>query len=326
MNVSGLCLRQFNYGSSTGTSQRLLQVLRNGQACPKCVLRYRQQNRFSHSPADDPNFSSIVDNPPTLVRAGRRHGRGLIILALVPITAFALGTWQVQRLGWKTKLIAKFEDRLVREPLPLPPQVNPDAISEFDYRRVYATGRLRHDQEMLIGPRIREGENGYLVITPLEREGNAGTILVNRGWIPKKLKRQPDRKEGLPDGEVTISGLLREPWKKNLFTPDNRPELGEFYFPDVQQMANLTGSQPVWVEETMDPDLLKDYDRKAKGIPIGRPAEINLINNHVQYIFTCYFSHAMDGGTQTPARHSEESPTKQGVAVKMLQTLVPEWK
>jgi surfeit locus 1 family protein len=169
----------------------------------------------------------------------------------VPITAFALGTWQVQRLDWKTKLMAKAEDRIAREPLPLPPQVNPEAISDFDYRRVSAVGRLRHDQEMLIGPRIRDGENGYLVVTPLEREGNASTILVNRGWIPKRLKRQSDRKEGLVDGEVTISGLLREPWKKNLFTPDNRPELGEFYFPDVQQMAALTGSQPVWIEETM---------------------------------------------------------------------------
>jgi surfeit locus 1 family protein len=148
-------------------------------------------------------------------------------------------------------LIAKFEDRLIREPLPVPPQVNPDAIGEFDYRRVYATGRLQHDQEMLIGPRVREGENGYLVVTPLERDGNASTILVNRGWIPKRLKRQSDRKEGLPDGEVMISGLLREPWKKNLFTPDNRPELREFYFPDVQQMAALTGSQPVWIEEIM---------------------------------------------------------------------------
>ncbi|KAI9860011.1 MAG: surf-like protein [Trichoglossum hirsutum] len=286
MNVFGLHLRQFNYGGSTRTSQRLLQGLRKSRSCPACAQRYKQQKRFSHSPADDPNFSSIVDNPPTLVKTGRRHGPGLIVLALVPITAFALGTWQVQRLEWKTKLIAKFEDRLIREPLPVPPQVNPDAIGEFDYRRVYATGRLQHDQEMLIGPRVREGENGYLVVTPLERDGNASTILVNRGWIPKRLKRQSDRKEGLPDGEVMISGLLREPWKKNLFTPDNRPELREFYFPDVQQMAALTGSQPVWIEEIMDPDLLKAYDREAKGIPIGRPAEVNLRNTHAQYIFT----------------------------------------
>lgn len=148
-------------------------------------------------------------------------------------------------------MISKFEDRLTRTPLPLPPRIDPLAIKDFDYRRVYTTGCLRHDQEMLIGPRLRDGTNGYLVVTPLERDDNASTILVNRGWIAKGFQRQIDRKEGLPTGQVKVQGLLREPWSKNIFTPANRPDIGEFYFPDVQQMADLTGSQPVWIEETM---------------------------------------------------------------------------
>ena len=104
---------------------------------------------------------------------------------------------------------------------------------------------------MLIGPRMHDGNDGYLVITPLEREGKGTTVLVNRGWIPKKFKAQKKRPDGLPSGMVTVEGLLREPWKKNMFTPDNSPQTKEFYFPDVLQMAQLTGSQPVWIEETM---------------------------------------------------------------------------
>ena len=140
---------------------------------------------------------------------------------------------------------------MVREPLPLPPRIDPDAIHEFDYRRVYATGQFRHDRELLLGPRLHEGTNGYFVITPLEREGDGSTVLVNRGWIKKDLRDQKDRPEGLPTGMVTVEGLLREPWKKNFFTPENRPDLDEYYFPDVKQMAEITGSQPVWIEETM---------------------------------------------------------------------------
>lgn len=142
-------------------------------------------------------------------------------------------------------------------------------IPEFDYRRIVATGEFRHDQEMLIGPRMHEGEEGYIVITPLERktatttttttttteqsenDDSKNTVLINRGWISKKFKNQSDRPEGVPRGEVVVEGLLREPIKKNYFTPDNRPDKGEFYFPDVQQMAELTGSQPVLIEETM---------------------------------------------------------------------------
>ena len=207
---------------------------------------------------------------------------------MIPIIAFGLGTWQVQRLTWKSELIARFEDRLVRDPLPLPGRIDPESVKDFDYRRVYATGHFRHDQEMLIGPRMMEGKDGYLVVTPLERDGEGTTVLVNRGWIDKQHKDQKSRPEGLPQGEVTVEGLLREPWKKNMFTPDNNLAKGEFYFPDVVQMAERTGSQAVWVEETMQPDLIVSWDREAKGVPIGRPAEVNLRNNHAQYIFTWY--------------------------------------
>ncbi|KAF7542555.1 hypothetical protein G7046_g10150 [Stylonectria norvegica] len=205
-----------------------------------------------------------------------------------PVPVFlAVRIANVQRLGWKSELIAKFEDRLVRDPLPLPPTIDPDRVNEFDYRRVYATGRFRHDLEMLIGPRIRDGVDGYMVVTPLERE-NGTTILVNRGWIDKTHRAQKTRPDGLPSGEVTVEGLLREPWKKNMFTPDNRPDKCEFYFPDVKQMAQLTGSQPVWVEATIEPEFMQMVDYEARGIPFGRAAEVNLRNTHAQYIFTWY--------------------------------------
>ena len=184
--------------------------------------------------------------------------------------------------------MARFEDRLVRDPLPLPPQIDPDAIKDFDYRRVYARGKFRHDQEMLIGPRLHDGDDGYLVITPLDRsaqfpdaKGNS-TVLVCRGWIPKAKAAKSARPAGLYDGEVIVEGLLREPWKKNMFTPNNKPEDNAWYFPDVHQMAEHTGSQTVWIEETMRPDLIASYQRESKGIPIGRAPEVNLRNNHTQ--------------------------------------------
>jgi len=135
---------------------------------------------------------------------------------------------------------------------------------------------------------MHDGKDGYFVITPLEREGGS-TILVNRGWVSKDQRFQQDRDpSSLPRHEITVSGLLREPWKKNMFTPNNAPEQGKFYFPDVAQMASHSGSEPIWIEETMTPSLLESYRREEKGIPIGRAPEVNLRNNHVQYIVTWY--------------------------------------
>ncbi|KAJ5306544.1 hypothetical protein PENANT_c031G09132 [Penicillium antarcticum] len=272
------------WASPTRTVRSTQLRLKLDSICAKCRGQQFRQISQSRQLAESLN---IVDHPARLVRVNKKHGPGLIILALIPIISFGLGAWQIQRLDWKTKLIAKFEDRLVRPPLPLPPRIDPDAISEFDYRRVYATGHLRHDKEMLVGPRMHDGEDGFVVVTPLEREGQS-TVLVNRGWISRKLQNQKDRPQGLPQGEVTVEGLLREPWKKNMFTPDNKPEDGKFYFPDINQMAELSDSQPVWIEQTMVPDLVESYNREAKGIPIGRAAEVNLRNNHSQYIFTWF--------------------------------------
>ncbi|KAI0475813.1 SURF1 family-domain-containing protein [Xylariaceae sp. FL0804] len=300
---------------------------------PFSHTRVRGARPGAENPADEPGFTSPVDHPPTLVRVQRRrHGWGLLVLAAIPLTAFGLGTWQVQRLGWKTELLARLEDRLVQPPLPLPPHVDPQAVRDFDYRRVRARGILRHDREMLVGPRTRDGADGFLVVTPLERapldetaaadaaaaaaqrregrsesgEGDGSTegvvegagreglvdnatILVNRGWIDRAHRdRRTRHPDALPTGEVRVEGLLRQPWKKNVFTPDNRPDRWEFYFPDVHEMAALVGSQPIWVEQTMEPDLLEALENQRKGIPIGRAPEVNLRNNHAQYIFTWY--------------------------------------
>ena len=88
--------------------------------------------------------------------------------------------------------------------------------------------------------------------------------------------------------EVTVEGLLREPYKKNMFTPPNNLQKKEFYFPDIAEMAEFVGAQPVWVEETMETELMETMRRQGKGIPVGRAPEVSLRNNHTQYIFTWY--------------------------------------
>lgn len=50
------------------------------------------QRRLAHNPADNPDFLSVVDNPPNLVKSGGRHGPGLIILGRnAPSTPLANG-------------------------------------------------------------------------------------------------------------------------------------------------------------------------------------------------------------------------------------------
>jgi len=42
----------------------------------------RPRSSEQRQPGDDPSFTSVLDNPPDLVRTGKRHGPGLIILGM----------------------------------------------------------------------------------------------------------------------------------------------------------------------------------------------------------------------------------------------------
>ena len=82
-------------------------------------------------------------------------------------------------------------------------------MDEYEYRKVYAKGHYRHDQEILLGPRTRgDGNAGYFVITPFERD-NGTTILVKRGWISPDKKDPRARPESFEQGEVEVVGLIR---------------------------------------------------------------------------------------------------------------------
>ncbi|RUP46121.1 hypothetical protein BC936DRAFT_147340 [Jimgerdemannia flammicorona] len=48
---------------------------------------------------------------------------GKLILMTVPLITFGLGTWQVQRLRWKTDLIAQLEERMSKAAIPLPKRI-----------------------------------------------------------------------------------------------------------------------------------------------------------------------------------------------------------
>ncbi|KAK9480892.1 SURF1 family-domain-containing protein, partial [Lipomyces japonicus] len=221
-----------------------------------------------------------------------RYKSMMSLMVLMPVISFSLCVWQIKRLKWKTDLVAEYENRLILPPLILPPRLNPEAAANLQYRKVMAKGKFRYDEEILVGPRMYEGEKGYAVITPFERE-NGTKILVNRGWIKESMADQSKRKlEAMPQGNVVIEGLIKLPAKKNYFTPENRPDKNEYYYVDVAEFARTTGSQPVVIEELfnyLNDESYVSWELIADtGEPIGRLPKIDLRNNHFQYIATWF--------------------------------------
>ncbi|XP_041530371.1 surfeit locus protein 1 isoform X3 [Microtus oregoni] len=130
-------------------------------------------------------------------------------LLLIPATAFGLGTWQVQRRKWKLKLIAELESRIMAEPIPLP--ADPMELKNLEYRPVKVRGHFDHSKELYMMPRTkvdpaREArdagrisssmESGAYVVTPFHCSDLGVTILVNRGFVPKKKVNPETRQKG----------------------------------------------------------------------------------------------------------------------------------
>jgi surfeit locus 1 family protein len=200
----------------------------------------------------------------------------------IPMVAvcFALGVWQVQRLQWKTALIAERQARRVAPPLDgLPAAFDP---AKDDFRKVRIVGTFRNDQEMFLAARSRRGNPGYDVVTPFSVKGD-GVILINRGWIPLQRKEPVTRAPGQIEGETAVIGYLRVPPKQGWFVPDNEPKRNFWFWIDVPAMAQYAGLKAV------KPYFLDAGPAENRGgYPLGGVTRFELPNDHLQYAITWF--------------------------------------
>src|SRR5258708_3942995 len=112
---------------------------------------------------------------------------------IIFVILIGLGTWQVQRLHWKTALLASISANMEKPPVPLPEKLdNPRA---WEYRRVTMAGRFLYEHEFLVKPRTRDEVVGADMFVPFERM-SGGTVIVNRGWIPDNMMPAASRPRG----------------------------------------------------------------------------------------------------------------------------------
>jgi len=213
---------------------------------------------------------------------------GLWASALVALPAFlillGLGTWQMQRLEWKAQLLATIEARQAAAPIPLPAELDPEQLTTLSYRRVTVSGTFLHDRELLLLARTRKkigGAVGAHVLTPMvTTDGRA--VLVNRGWVPHDSMAPTRRSQGQVQGQATVTGVLRTPPAPGPFTPDNRPDVDEWYWIDLAAMATATALDLLPVV------VAADATANPGGLPIGGQTRLDVRNDHLQYALTWY--------------------------------------
>jgi surfeit locus 1 family protein len=111
-------------------------------------------------------------------------------------------------------------------------------LEKFEYRKVRVQGRFDHSKEIVMQPRSLltketengggllsdQGKTGAWIITPFILSDRGYAILVNRGWVSKNKIDAKKRSGGQIEGEITLSGVVRNTEHVRLFNPFYRPE------------------------------------------------------------------------------------------------------
>jgi surfeit locus 1 family protein len=219
--------------------------------------------------------------------------RSLLWPALLSLSAFivlcGLGTWQLIRLAEKEAQKAHIEASLSDAAVPLPNAAEWASLSPatYDYRRVTLKGQFENDKEALVFGFITIGERGdtregYFVLTPF-RLADGSVVIVNRGFVPQELRDPALRRQGLVEGEITLTGLMRAPEKRGFFTPYDEPDHNLFFIMDPMAITKAKGLTNV-------APFLVDADRTdiAGRWPEGGHTVVVIVNNHLQYAITWF--------------------------------------
>jgi len=185
-----------------------------------------------------------------------------------------LGTWQVQRLAWKCRLLAQIDAAELAEPIPL-------GDSPLPFAKVSATGRLRPDLTARYGADVRDTRSGPVagaqLLVPLERPG-AAPLLADLGWVPDHAA--PPK---LPAGDVTVAGYVRPAEHQSWFSATDDLAGRRFYTLDPAAIGAAIGLPSVapFTLVALGPAPADDAPIPAEHLP--QPP-----NNHLQYAITWY--------------------------------------
>ncbi len=194
----------------------------------------------------------------------------LTTAAMLAVT-IGLGVWQLQRLQWKTALLAAIDHGEAAPPVPLPADPAP-------FTKVRVSGHMRDDLTAYYGVDVRTTAAGPTIgaqlVTPLERPG-ADPVLVDRGWLPQGAPVPPS-----PD-PADIVGYVRPPEPAGLFSPKADPATRRFYALDPASIAAALGLRRVAPFTVVALGPAGALPEPAHALP--RPP-----NSHLQYAITWF--------------------------------------
>ncbi|MFZ2648492.1 MAG: SURF1 family protein [Burkholderiaceae bacterium] len=158
----------------------------------------------------------------------RQRGIVALLAALMVVAVTArLGAWQLDRAAQKNEMKRSLDERGHLPALMIGQLAHDGATAATQhYRTVRLSGRWLGERSVYLENRPLHGRVGFIVITPLLLDQDAGAVIVQRGWFardPMQRTRLPE--VPTPSGGVTIVGSVAAP-PSRLFEFSGPPATG----------------------------------------------------------------------------------------------------
>lgn len=208
----------------------------------------------------------------------RRFPWGLTLVVVAALCLLVgLGVWQVQRMQWKTALIAQAEAAAAMPPAPIRSVYTP--ANEFRAVIVDCPGLATAPFVEL--QTIQDGQAGVRLISVCALPSRPFVTLVDRGFIADTTSARPAVE--VATTPVRITGQLRMPPKPSGLMPP--PERNRFYARDHLAMARALGHTE-WVASPMIFATTSSNPDFPALEPSAPPAAFS--NNHLGYAITWF--------------------------------------
>jgi len=197
----------------------------------------------------------------------------VLVLLLLPLMV-GLGFWQLYRANHNKMLLLQAEQQRLAPSIPLVEllqkmagSANQKQMAAWHLQPVVLHGRWS-DKVFLLENQIYQERNGYYVFGVMQLDGDAGSVLVNRGWIaaPALRSELPSIPTVALDdemGELYVSPLLVE----------DKPLFAEQGWPKRIGRMNISGA-----EKELQMPLLPVVVRLKEGSPSALGAQWPIVN------------------------------------------------
>lgn len=132
----------------------------------------------------------------------------LVMLILLPVL-LRLGVWQLDRADEKRAIQKQQQAFQKQGNLNINKALSLQDV--FEYQKAEVTGKFLTDRVMFLDNKPYKGVHGYHVITPFKINNTQSFILVNRGWVPMRTRREDLPEINTSNKQQIIKGMIKFP-------------------------------------------------------------------------------------------------------------------